>query len=184
MGRCLSPCLGDLDPNLYRRRLDEALAPFSEPGAGGESLLAMLDERLRDAVAAQRYESAAVLLRRRERMEMLVAALGGMVQATHAQTRLVLARHPVKERWDAFWIAAGRVADWGPVPEPDELEQRTASALEKRFRGSIPPDEVDEIRIVQSWMAANDPPQLELDDPAAVPDWVADVTGATARVAV
>ena len=25
MGRCLSPCLGDLDPNLYRRRLDEAL---------------------------------------------------------------------------------------------------------------------------------------------------------------
>ena len=26
MGRCLSPCLGDLDPNLYRRRLDQALA--------------------------------------------------------------------------------------------------------------------------------------------------------------
>jgi hypothetical protein len=24
MGRCLSPCLGDLDPNAYRRRLDEA----------------------------------------------------------------------------------------------------------------------------------------------------------------
>src|SRR5581483_2436609 len=28
MGRCLSPCLGDLDPNLYRRRLDEALRLF------------------------------------------------------------------------------------------------------------------------------------------------------------
>jgi DNA polymerase III epsilon subunit family exonuclease len=26
MGRCLSPCLRDLDPNAYRRRLDEALA--------------------------------------------------------------------------------------------------------------------------------------------------------------
>ena len=25
MGRCLSPCLGDLDPNVYRQRLDEAL---------------------------------------------------------------------------------------------------------------------------------------------------------------
>src|ERR687897_885651 len=25
MGRCLSPCLGDLDPNLYRERLDRAL---------------------------------------------------------------------------------------------------------------------------------------------------------------
>src|SRR6476660_3674365 len=28
MGRCLSPCLGDLDPNLYRERLDEALRLF------------------------------------------------------------------------------------------------------------------------------------------------------------
>src|SRR5262249_25258713 len=30
MGRCLSPCLGDLDPNLYRRRLDQALRMFVE----------------------------------------------------------------------------------------------------------------------------------------------------------
>ncbi|HET9720421.1 MAG TPA: exonuclease domain-containing protein, partial [Solirubrobacteraceae bacterium] len=29
MGRCLSPCLGDLDPNLYRRRLDEVLRLFT-----------------------------------------------------------------------------------------------------------------------------------------------------------
>jgi DNA polymerase-3 subunit epsilon len=35
MGRCLSPCLGDLDPNLYRRRLDEALALFTGRGDGG-----------------------------------------------------------------------------------------------------------------------------------------------------
>ena len=36
MGRCLSPCLGDLDPNAYRRRLDQALAVFGDgatPGA-------------------------------------------------------------------------------------------------------------------------------------------------------
>ena len=43
MGRCLSPCLGDLDPNLYRRRLDEVLALFvGEPA------------RLRPAAAAPR----------------------------------------------------------------------------------------------------------------------------------
>ena len=35
MGRCLSPCLGDLDPNAYRRRLDEALALFTGDGDGG-----------------------------------------------------------------------------------------------------------------------------------------------------
>ena len=33
MGRCLSPCLGDLDPNLYRRRLDQALRLFAGASA-------------------------------------------------------------------------------------------------------------------------------------------------------
>ena len=47
MGRCLSPCLGDLDPNLYRRRLDEALALFTGEGDGGAALLAHLDEQMR-----------------------------------------------------------------------------------------------------------------------------------------
>ena len=38
MGRCLSPCLGDLDPNLYRRRLDEALRLFVDGGDGRDRL--------------------------------------------------------------------------------------------------------------------------------------------------
>jgi DNA polymerase III subunit epsilon len=38
MGRCLSPCLGDLDPNLYRERLDGALSLFELDG--GAALLA------------------------------------------------------------------------------------------------------------------------------------------------
>jgi DNA polymerase III subunit epsilon len=183
MGRCMSPCLNDLDPNLYRRRLDEALAPFAEPGESGDRLLGMLEERMREAVEARRYERAAVLHRRRERMAMLVDRLGGLLEATHAQTRLVLARHPVKERWDALWIVAGRVADWGPLPDSEELARRTEAALERRPSGArrpvIPPEEVDEIRIVQSWIAAHDPPQLELGaetGPDRVADWVEEAT--------
>src|SRR3954451_16715931 len=42
MGRCVSPCLGDLDPNAYRRQLDLALAHFEEPGVG-EALIDELD---------------------------------------------------------------------------------------------------------------------------------------------
>jgi DNA polymerase-3 subunit epsilon len=191
MGRCLSPCLGDLDPNLYRRRLDDALAPFSELGEGGERLLEMLEERLRHAVAEQRYEAAAVLHRRRERMAVLVDRLGGLLQATHAQTRLVLARHPVKPSWDALWIVAGRVADWGPLPAADELARRTEAALEQRPHGprrpAIPVEEVDEIRIVQSWVAANEPPQLELGpdlDLDSVPSWVESIAGASEPIFV
>ncbi|MEA2432112.1 MAG: polymerase subunit epsilon, partial [Thermoleophilaceae bacterium] len=62
MGRCLSPCLRDLDPNAYRRRLDEALAPFTGLGDGGEALVARIEEQMNEAAAARRYERAAVLL--------------------------------------------------------------------------------------------------------------------------
>ena len=48
MGRCVSPCLGDLDPNAYRRQLDMALAHFEAPGAG-ERLIEEIDERMREA---------------------------------------------------------------------------------------------------------------------------------------
>src|SRR4051794_16238866 len=132
MGRCVSPCLGDLDPNLYRRRLEEALAPFSGEGDGGEGLLAWIDEQMASASAARRYERAAVLLRRRERLEGLITRLGGLLEAAHARSRLVLARHPSKDRFDAFWIVAGRVVDWGELPSVDALFLRTRNALDRR----------------------------------------------------
>jgi DNA polymerase-3 subunit epsilon len=180
MGRCLSPCLRDLDPNAYRRRLDEALAPFSGEGDGGEALIARIDEQMAEAAAAQRYERAAVLRRRRDRLAALVGRLSGMLEATHARSRLVLARHPAKDRWDAFWIVAGMVADWGALPGAAELEERTAAALATRrpTRRAVPPEAVDEIRIVHTWIAAHDPPMLELDPaarPAEVVTWVTQV---------
>src|SRR4051794_30842580 len=132
MGRCLSPCLGDLDPNLYRRRLEEALAPFSGGGDRGDGLLDWIDEQMRAASNDRRYERAAVLLRRRERLEGLLGRLSGLLEATHARSRLVLAQHPSKERWDAFWLVAGRVVDWGELPAEDELLRRTERALEAR----------------------------------------------------
>ena len=45
MGRCLSPGLGDLDPNLYRRRLDEALWLFM--GGGASRLLEHVGRQMR-----------------------------------------------------------------------------------------------------------------------------------------
>src|SRR5687768_13332388 len=49
MGRCLSPCLGDLDPNLYRERLDAALRLFVEEPDGAGALLAHVDRQMREA---------------------------------------------------------------------------------------------------------------------------------------
>jgi DNA polymerase-3 subunit epsilon len=173
MGRCLSPCLGDLDPNLYRRRLDEALRLFVEgPSDGRERLIAHVEGQMRDAAAQQRYERAVWLRRRARRLRVIVDRLGGVLEATHARARLVVAAHPAEASFDAFWLVGGRLVDWGPLPEEtEELAQRTQVALTRRGRAGelgahVPPDEVDEVRIVATFLASHpDTAQLPLEPP-------------------
>jgi DNA polymerase-3 subunit epsilon len=169
MGRCLSPCLGDLDPNLYRERLDSALRLFIAERDGGAALLAHIEAQMRAASGELRYERAAWLRRRHARLRTLLARLGGVLRATHAGAQLVLAPHPSAEgRRDAFWIVGGRVADWGRLPDDlDEVAARTEEALGAAPRpelgGWLRPDEIDEARIVGLWLAAHeDAQQLEL----------------------
>jgi DNA polymerase-3 subunit epsilon len=168
MGRCLSPCLGDLDPNLYRERLDAALDLFASPD-GGRRLLAHVDELMGSAARARRYERASWLLRRRRRLEVLLDRLGGVVRATHSVPRMVLAAHPLKPRWDVLWMAGGRVLDGGPLPARDELEARTERAAQRAPVSGppfLPAAEVDELRIVGAWLAAHpETPSLALLPP-------------------
>ena len=173
MGRCLSPCLGDLDPNLYRRRLDAALNLFL--GDGGQALLGHVLAQMQAAADAQRFERAAWLRRRAGRLRVIVRRLGGVLEATHVRPRLILATHPVDaERRDAFWLVGGRLVDWGPLPDDlEEVAARTEQAV-KRAAGPgtgahIPPDEIDEVRILGTYLASHpDLPQLGLE-PAPPP---------------
>ena len=175
MGRCCSPCLGDLDPNAYRGQVDKVLALFEHEHGAAEPLLAEIDDRMAAASRERRYERAAALLRRRERLEALLDRLDGVLRAVHADPRLVLARHPVQARFDALWLVNGRVADWGPLPEhPDEVARRSRSVLESAGRAertSVPADDVDEVRIASAWMAEHRPPELALAE-AVEPDRV------------
>ena len=179
MGRCVSPCLGDLDPNAYRRQLDMALAHFDAPGAG-EALIEEIDRRMREASDAQLFERAAALLRRKERLAWVLERLDGMLRATHSAPQLVLAQHPVKERFDAFWIVQGRLVDWGPLPGPSELAERTEAALAwPAGRTVVPVEEVDELRIVAGWVADHEPPTLGLAPPPGEPGLLRFVAAAT-----
>jgi excinuclease UvrABC nuclease subunit len=179
MGRCCSPCLGDLDPNAYRRQVEKALAVFWSADARA-ALLGELDEQMREAARAQLYERAAGLVRRKERLDRLLWRTEGMLEAMHARPRLVLASHPSKPIWDGFWVVGGRVVDWGPVSaDARELAERTASAMRLAGRSAspgsaaaVPAAEVDEVRIVASWVARNEPPALEIADPHAAAAWV------------
>jgi DNA polymerase-3 subunit epsilon len=165
MGRCLSPCLGDLDPNLYRRRLDEVLALFAR-GSAAEPLLAHVDRQMRAAATQRRYERAAALRRRRERLATILGRLGPVLEATHARPRLLLVAHPTDpQRREAFWLAGGRLVDVGPLPDDaGQLAARNARALARAGRAGelgahVPPGEVDEVRIITTWLASH--PQTE-----------------------
>ncbi|MBV9818228.1 MAG: GIY-YIG nuclease family protein [Solirubrobacterales bacterium] len=167
MGRCLSPCLGDLDPNLYRRRLDEVLGLFTiGTHPPGQPLLDHVDGQMRAAAARQQFERAASLQRRRGRLATVLQRLGGVLEATHARPRLILVGHPCEPALEAFWLSGGRLVDSGPVD--DDLPQRTAAALARSGRrgelgAHVAPHEVDEVRIVSTWLASHpDTPQLAL----------------------
>ena len=162
MGRCLSPCLGDLDPNLYRRRLDEALRLFVDGADGRARLLDHVEGQMRAASEQQLYERAAWLRRRLRRLGMILERLGGTLEATHSRARLLLVPHPVEnDRQDAFWLVGGRLVDWGEAPaESATLEERTDAALRRGGRAGelgthVPPDEIDELRIVSNYLASH-----------------------------
>ncbi len=161
MGRCLSPCLGDLDPNLYRRRLDEALSLFVGAADGRERLLAHVRRQMQAASEQQLYERAAWLRRRLRRLGVILERLGGGLEATHARARLLLAPHPVdRDRRDAFWLVGGRLVDWGEAPaDTGELERRSEAALKRGGRtelgAHVPPTEIDELRIVSNYLASH-----------------------------
>ena len=165
MGRCLSPCLGDLDPNLYRRRLDEALGLFT--GAdGAAALLRHVEQQMRAAAAEQRFERASWLRRRRERLSALLDRLDGVLAATHARPRIVLAPHPRGGSFDALCLIGGRVADWWPLRDDAELAERTEHAL----RGgdgtdgpaSATPAQARQLRIATTWLASHEAAELTL----------------------
>lgn len=178
MGRCLSPCLHDLDPNAYRRRLDEALALLGGDGfvqAPGGKLLVHIEKQMREAAAAQQYERATWLRRRGERLRELFAKLGTAIEAMHARPRLVLAEHPDGGRADAVFLVGGRVVDWGEVHGAADLVARTRRALGLLPRPTEVPsltvEEAAAARIAVSWSAREEPRELALrpaPDPARI----------------
>lgn len=117
---------------------------------------------MREAAAKRRFERAAWLRRRLRRLGVILTRLDGVLESTHARPRLVLAAHPVDaQRRDAFWLVGGRLADWGALSEASgELWDRTARALTRNGRpgevgAHVPPDEIDEVRLVRSYLASH-----------------------------
>ena len=166
MGRCLSPCLGDLDPNAYRRRLDMALGLFTGRTDGRDALMAEVGRQIREAASALHFERAAWLARRRVRLEVLLDRIGGMLRAMHAMPSLVVAGSAAdggpgrrSDVPDVFWLVGGRLVRWGPVPSGGEMLSVTDALLTDAPAigrgGVVASEEVDEVRIVAGWLSTH-----------------------------
>jgi hypothetical protein len=74
---------------------------------------------------------------------------------------LVVAHPSDPTRRDGFWLAGGRLVDVGPLPDDHAaLAQRSARALARAGRegelgAHVPPEEVDEVRIITTWLASH-----------------------------
>jgi DNA polymerase-3 subunit epsilon len=94
----------------------------------------------------------------------LLDRLGGTPSATHARPRLVLAAHPEAARFDALWLVGGRVSHWAPLTADLPVWSLTEDALRsgdgRGTTSTTTPDEVTQLRIATTWLAAH--PSLEL----------------------
>ena len=163
MGRCVSPCLGDLDPNAYRRQLDMALAHFEAPGAG-ERLIEEIDERMREARrgGALRARCRAAAPPRPARLGARAARRRAARHAHRAQAGAGAApgEGALRRLLDRPGPAGGLGAAPGRVRAGRAHRGRTVASPGPR---PIPANEIDEVRIVASWIAEHEPPTLKLD---------------------
>ncbi len=168
MGRCLSPCLHDLDPNLYRERLDAALKLFVGRD-GGRALLERVDRQIAEASAEPplRARGVAAAPARAARGAARAARRRAAGDAHRRAARARAApggggalRRDLDRRAAASWIGArGR--------PPAAMTPRSARAFRHapapgKLGGWLPADAVAEARLVGAWIAANQPPALEL----------------------
>ena len=128
----------------------------ASPAGADQPLLRHVYGQMRAAAAQQHFERAESLRRRAGRLRTILDRLGGVLEATHARPRLVLAPHPGGGAPEAFWLVGGRLVDFGPLAGDGAgrgSPQRTEAALRREGRAGevgahVPPDEIDEVRIL------------------------------------
>ena len=165
MGRCLSPCLGDLDPNAYRRRLDEALAVFREGGDARRALLERIEARhgpgLGRARVRARGGAAAA-----PRADRAAARPDRPAAARDAPRRAARARAPSRPSGLGRGVAGRRprhrVGRRCPAA-PISSRARSARPRRRPRRARCAPEEVDDAGIVTGWLHAHpETPELGL----------------------
>ena len=180
MGRCCSPCLGDLDPNAYRRQLDAALGLFDGPDGGR----LLIEESTADGRGRRERRSSAP--------PRCCGAASGWPGCSSGSTASCAPPTPLRALcWPATRSRTamthsgscrpgGRLGLAARPHGADGANGGRARARRPRAPGPLPADEVDELRIVWGWLAEHELAELALDPAPSAPALLRFVGAATA----
>ncbi|MCO5177448.1 MAG: exonuclease domain-containing protein [Thermomicrobiales bacterium] len=170
LNRCLGPCIGQADPELYREYVYDVLEFFR---GDDRRLIKRLHTKLEDTVASLDFERAATLRDRIKQVETLAREQRGLDDvAQHRQALLVLPGIETGTR-TVWYLLNGR--RWAALTVNDD---ETARDLAVRFEpihqratlaadGFLPDHHaVDEMAILARWMrrTPNHEAYIPLDD--------------------
>jgi DNA polymerase-3 subunit epsilon len=143
LGRCAAPCDGRVTPERYEELVRGLILSLSSPGG----LLEALEARMDRLAEQERFEEAALV---RDRLHAVAEAI--------ARGRA--------ERW---LLGAGRLVVRGEDGVVLELRGGTLGGARPVTSSPCPPERVEEIGAVRTWMARHRPGLIDADRPLAEP---------------
>ncbi|HET7094677.1 MAG TPA: hypothetical protein VFI22_14390, partial [Thermomicrobiales bacterium] len=186
LGRCLGPCVGKADREIYRALVRDVLAFLDGDEA---TLYALLHGSLTNAAAALDFERAARLRREIEIAHSVVEAQRRLRDAVDAHTVVLTMPSAQAGSREVFMVARGRV--WARFrveieSDADAVASRFARAWFRLLAAPPPPldhDGIDDAHILNRFLARHDghPALIRCPAPPASVDWRA-VVGAVLRL--
>lgn len=134
LGGCSAPCAGHVSAADYRRQIDRARAFF---GGREDGVLEPLHAAMHEAAAAARFEYAAVLRDRLDRLEWLrdhVALFEHEIQSLN----FVYRPRPRLGRGRLYVVRQGRVCDHLWWPTTNEQRRRARQRIRAHFTSTAP----------------------------------------------
>ena len=180
LGRCGAPCTGGMSAQSYGEVAARAAAVLA---GDGREVLAALHDRMATLAAQERYESAAVL---RDRLQKLVrgASLAQRVAPLAASAELVAARALTGGGWEVVCVRHGRLAGTTVTPpgaDPMPFIQAMRAAAEVVSPPVLPQSAAssEETELILTWLEHDGARLVHLDG-----EWRSPAYGAAAALAV
>ncbi|MEX2314737.1 MAG: exonuclease domain-containing protein, partial [Thermomicrobiales bacterium] len=154
--RCLGPCVGRADPEIYRGLVRDVVSFFE---GGTTRMIAHLHSKLHDTVSTLDFERAARLRDRIKQVERLAHEQHILDGAGRHQHALLVLPSPESGQREVWYLLRGR--RWAQLTvagdeRPDALAARLAPIAERARGGchAFVPDHhaVDELSILSRWM--------------------------------